>query len=80
MSLEGVCLILKCDDNSGGFVGSHDPADLSALREGGKAEAPDAEPDPIWMWCHRDGTQSRELPKEVFTLARKRFAQAQRFE
>lgn len=45
------------------------PADLSALRVGGKAEAPDAIPGPVWIWCCRDGTQSRELPEEVFALA-----------
>ncbi|KAK4827863.1 hypothetical protein QYF61_022013 [Mycteria americana] len=44
--------------------------DLSALRVGGKAEAPDAVPGPVWIWCHRDGTQSQEVLKEVFALAR----------
>ena len=73
MSLKGVRQILKCDDRSSRFVYSHYPEDLSALRVGGKAEAPDAAPGPVWIWCHRDGTQSQELPKEVFSLARRRF-------
>lgn len=70
MTLEGVHQILKCDHRSGWFVDSHYTADLSALRVGGKAEAPDATPHLGWIWCHRDGIQTWELLKEVFTLAR----------
>ncbi|PKU45721.1 hypothetical protein llap_3985 [Limosa lapponica baueri] len=42
-------VILKCDDRSGGFVDSNYPADMYALRVGGKAEAPDAVTGPIWV-------------------------------
>lgn len=74
MSLEGVHQILECENRSGGFVYFYHPADLcpQGVWQG---RDPDAVPGPVWIWCHRDGTQSQELLKEIFALARQKFAQ-----